>query len=85
MDFGGRLEHNINLKGWNSQAHRDVLGIFPESWTRAMLVGTMLVGRLGVRHRDPSLPQHVRERGEISGLQAEGADGRTPVYICIQV
>ena len=43
-----RLEHNLNSKGWNSHIHRDFLGIFPESLTQAMLVGTMLVGRLGV-------------------------------------
>ena len=36
------------LRGWNAQAHRDCLGIFPESLTRTMLVGTMLVGGLGV-------------------------------------
>ena len=40
--------HNIDSTGWNSQAHRDFLGIFPESLSRAMLVGTMLVGGLGV-------------------------------------
>ena len=43
-----RLEHNLNLKGWNSHVHRDILRIFPESLTQAKLVGTMLVGRLGV-------------------------------------
>ena len=49
-DFrAARLEHNLNLKGWNSQAHMDFLWIFRESLTQAMLVGTMLVGRLGVR------------------------------------
>ena len=43
-----RLEHYLNLKGWNSHVHRDFLGIFPESLTQAMLVGTMLVGILAV-------------------------------------
>ena len=42
------LEHNLSLKGWNSQAHRDFLGVFLESFSQAMLVGTMLVGGLGV-------------------------------------
>ena len=47
-----RLEHNLNLQGWNSHVHRDFLGIFvPESLTQAMLVGTMLAGRLGVAPR----------------------------------
>ena len=36
------------LRGWNSQAHKDFLGILPENLTQAMLVGTMLVGKLGV-------------------------------------
>ena len=48
VDLRVLLQHNLNFKGWNFQAHRDFLGIFPESLTRAMLVGTMLVGRLGV-------------------------------------
>ena len=43
-----RLEHNLKFKGWNSHVQRDFLGIFPESLTQAMLVRTMLVGRLGV-------------------------------------
>ena len=38
------LEHNLNLKGWNFQAHRE----FPGKFESGMLVGTMLVGRLGV-------------------------------------
>ena len=46
MSFKGfLLKHNLNLKGWDSQAYR---GNFPESSSQAMLVGIMLVGRLGV-------------------------------------
>ena len=47
---GVRLEHNLNLKGWDVHVPRDFLGIFPESLTQAMLVGTMLIGRLGVKN-----------------------------------
>ena len=47
------LQHNINLKGWNSQAHRDFPGILPKSLTQAMLVGTMLVGGSDVQPKGP--------------------------------
>ena len=52
------LEHNLNFKGWNSQAHRDFLGNFMESLTQTILLGTMLVGGLGVLeawHKEESL------------------------------
>ena len=38
------LKHNLSSKGWNSDVHRD----FPKKKNQAILVGTMLVGRLGV-------------------------------------
>ena len=48
------------FKGWNSQAHRDFLGISSQSRTQAMLVGTMLVGRLGASPGGGGRPQTIR-------------------------
>ena len=39
------LKQNLIFKGWNSHAHREVPGIM---LSQRILVGTILVGRLGV-------------------------------------
>ena len=44
------LKHNLSFKGWNSQAHR----ISPESLSQAILLGIILVWRLGVMWTKPN-------------------------------
>ena len=79
VDFRGFDSSNIDFKGWNSQAHRDFLGIFPESLSQAMLVG-----RLGVhtQFRELNFGQdHVGGVDFVLSSSAEGRDGATAAAI----
>ena len=79
------LEHNLNLKGWNSHVPRDFLGVLPESLSQAMLVGTMLVGRLNVIEYCPrrSIRCHPNLMKEINNANNHSNNNYVCIYIYI--